>query len=93
MIPPRPNNRSGLPPLKAEFLFHLLLKPQEADAIVGDLEERYKLIYRRFGKERANRWYWYQAITSLVHISMAWGKVVFGKLFMGFGAKNRSRQR
>lgn len=53
------------PPLNAEFLFHLFLDPKNCDALVGDLEERYRTIRKRFGTGRANFWYWVQVIASI----------------------------
>jgi hypothetical protein len=63
------------PPVNAEFLFYLFMTPQNCDALVGDLEERYKLIYKKFGR-RANFWYWTQAIYSVGPIVWAWAKKV-----------------
>ena len=64
------------PPLNAEFLFYFFLTPQNCDAIVGDLEERYKLIHKKFGRRRANLWYWTQTVVSLGPIVWAWAKKV-----------------
>jgi len=58
-------NSSTAPPLNAEFLFYLFLSPQNADAIVGDLEERYRFLNKKFGRHRANFWYWFQTFVSL----------------------------
>jgi len=55
----------GRPPLDAEFLFYLFLDPLNCDAVVGDLEERYRLIGQKFGPRRANFWYWTQAARSV----------------------------
>jgi hypothetical protein len=62
------------PPSNAEFLFYLFLTPQNCDALIGDLEERYKLIHKKFGRRRANFWYWMQTAMSLGPIVWAWGK-------------------
>lgn len=64
------------PPVDAEFLFYLFMTPQNCDALVGDLEERYKLIHKKFGRRRANFWYWTQTVMSLGPIVWAWGKKV-----------------
>jgi hypothetical protein len=69
-------------PLNAEFLFYLFLDPQNCDAIVGDLEDRYKLIYAKFGSHRANFWYWTQAVRSVGPIVWAWAKKVSMKPFV-----------
>ena len=60
--------------LNAEYLFYFFLTPQNCDALVGDLEERYKLIHRKFGRRRANFWYWTQTVNSLRPIVWAWAK-------------------
>jgi hypothetical protein len=52
-------------PLCAEFLFYVFMSPQNCDAITGDLEERFRLIYSKFGRRRANFWYWWQTAISL----------------------------
>jgi hypothetical protein len=68
----RPRQRAL--PKNAEFLFYLFLDPQNCDALVGDLEERYRLIREKFGRRRANFWYWTQALQSVGPIVWAWGK-------------------
>lgn len=68
------SGKSGAPPLDAEFLFFLFYDPQRCDALVGDLEERYKLIHTKFGKRRADFWYWTQALQSVGPIVWAWTK-------------------
>jgi hypothetical protein len=63
-----------VPPLNAEFLFYLFMTSQNCDALVGDLEERYKLIRKKFGKRRADFWYWTMAVRSLGPIVWAAAK-------------------
>ena len=75
---------SPRPPLNAEYLFYLFMSRQNCDAFVGDLEERYKLIHKKFGRRRANFWYWTQTITSLGPIVWAWGKKVVMKPAIAF---------
>ena len=55
----------------ATFLLYLFMAPQNWDALVGDLEERYNFIRKKFGARRANFWYWVQVITSLSPIIWA----------------------
>jgi hypothetical protein len=62
------------PPINAEFLFYIFMTPQKCDAFVGDLEERYKLIHKKFGKGRADFWFWTQTVLSLRPIVWAWMK-------------------
>jgi len=64
------------PPVNAEFLFYLFMTPQNCDAFVGDLEERYKLIRKKFGKSRADFWFWTQTVISLGPIVWAWAKKI-----------------
>jgi hypothetical protein len=74
----------GRPPLNAHYLFYLFLDAQNCDALVGDLEERYRLIRKKFGQRRANFWYWTQAIRSVGPIAWAWMKKVALKPVIGF---------
>jgi hypothetical protein len=74
---------SGSPPTNAEFLFHLFLTPANCDALVGDLEERYRTIRRKFGKHRADFWYWTQTIRSVGPIVWAWAKKILRKPVIG----------
>lgn len=76
LIGPKTSTQLTGAPLNAEFLFHLFMTPQNCDALVGDLEERYKLIHKKFGRRRANFWYWTQTVKSLGPIIGAWGKKV-----------------
>jgi len=71
--------RKTMPPANAEFLFYLFMTPQNCDALVGDLEERYKLIHKKFGRHRANFWYWTQTVMSVGPIVWAWAKKVVMK--------------
>jgi hypothetical protein len=72
----RRSSTSKNPPANAEFLFYLFLDDQECDALVGDLEARYKIIRKKFGKRRATFWYWTQAIRSVGPIAWAWVKKI-----------------
>jgi hypothetical protein len=71
------------PPSNAEFLFYLFLDAKNCDALVGDLEERYRTIGKKFGKRRADFWYWTQAIRSVGPIVWAWGKKLVMKPLIG----------
>jgi hypothetical protein len=75
-------NSSTSPPLNAQFLFYLFLDTRNCDALVGDLDERYKLIHNKFGQRRANFWYWIQAIRSVGPIAWAWMKTSLAKPFV-----------
>jgi hypothetical protein len=67
------------PPLNAKYLFYLFLDAKNCDALVGDLEERHRLMRKKFGARRANFWYWTQALTSVGPIVWAWGKKIVMK--------------
>jgi hypothetical protein len=73
------------PPLNAEYLFYVFVTAENCDALIGDLEERYKLIHKKFGAPKANLWYWTQAIRSVWPIAWAWAKTV-GKRLSGLAA-------
>ena len=72
------------PPLNAAFLFYLFMAPATCDALVGDLEERYKFIHKTFGRRRANFWYWTQTVMSVGPIVWAWAKNVVMKPAIAF---------
>lgn len=74
------------PPPNAEFLFYLFLDAKNCDALVGDLEERYQLIHTKFGKHRANFWYWTQALRSVGPIVWAWVQKIALKPILGVAA-------
>ena len=74
----RSRRRTGAPP-NAEFLFYLFMDGKKCDALVGDLEERYKLVHKKFGARRANFWYWTQAMRSVGPIAWAWVKKIVMK--------------
>jgi hypothetical protein len=71
------------PPLNAEYLFYVFMTAENCDAIVGDLEERYQLIHKKFGPGKANFWYWTQAIRSVGPIAWAWMRKVVMKPMVG----------
>lgn len=71
------------PPSGVEYLFYFVLDAANCDAIVGDLEERYRIILRKFGKGPADFWYWKQAICSVGPIVLAWVKKLILKPFIG----------
>lgn len=62
------------PPKSAQFVLHCLLSLESQDGIVGDLKERFAARVREYGLGRAQRWYWYQAISLVPHaIWQRWG--------------------
>jgi hypothetical protein len=62
------------PPQGLSFLFYFLLDADHCDAVVGDLEERYKLIFGKFGKNKADLWYWKETIRTIGPIAWSWFK-------------------
>jgi len=62
------------PPINAKFLFFLFLDAKNCDATVGDLEERYRIVQREFGRLRANLWYWKEALHSVGPIVVTWAR-------------------
>jgi hypothetical protein len=78
-----PRFRAIRPPMKAEFLFYVFLSKNDCDAIVGDLEERFKLMRKKFGARKANLWYWIQATRSIGPIAWAWTKKTVMKPVIG----------
>jgi hypothetical protein len=67
------------PPANAAFLLYLFYDAKNCDALVGDLEERHKIIRKKFGARRANFWYWTQVIRSVSPIAWVWVKKIATK--------------
>lgn len=53
------------PAANAELILDLLLKDDEAEAICGDLKERYPKKVERLGKRRAYIWFWGEVLRSI----------------------------
>lgn len=77
---PRDVDRGNSLPVNAEYLFYLFLDAKNCDAILGDLEERYRIIHRKFGVGRARFWYWTMAIRSVGPLAWAWMKKIVMKV-------------
>lgn len=82
-LPPAVGATEPIAPLTAEYLFYLWMSRQNAEAITGDLEEGYKALRKKFGRRRANFWYWTQTGMSLGPIVWAWAKKVSLKPVVG----------
>jgi hypothetical protein len=65
------------PPAIAEFSLTILATTRSADAMIGDLNERFARECREFGRDRAVRLYWARTLRSLGPLLWrAIGKVV-----------------
>jgi len=71
------------PPKIAEFLLAVLLRPSRADAVVGDLNERFDGAVEKFGRHRSARMYWGWTLRSLwpllgraIGKALKWGAVI-----------------
>ena len=71
------------PPKLAESLLAALLKPAHADALIGDLNERFADESEKFGRPRAVRLYWARTLRSLwpllvraISKASKWGAVI-----------------
>jgi hypothetical protein len=53
------------PPANLELLLHLAMSPADCEALIGDLEERYRKLATRLGRKRADIWYAKQVLTSI----------------------------
>ena len=56
------------PPRLAVWLVNLFSAPDNAEAIMGDLLEEFSQIAHQAGVVFARRWYWRQALKSIVHL-------------------------
>ena len=57
------------PPRFATWLARLCLPGVDADAVLGDLDETYAALYRRYGQRAARRWYRRQVFRSVPHLA------------------------
>ena len=53
------------------LILKLFTSPSNCDALLGDLEERHRLIRKKFGKHQADFWYLQEAMRSIVPIAWA----------------------
>ena len=53
------------PPFNAEYFLYFFLQRDERDVVIGDLVECYGQVFARFGKRRADNWFYKQVIGSL----------------------------
>jgi hypothetical protein len=53
------------PPANLEFILHLLMSRADCEALIGDLEEQYRILVERLGKTKADLWYTKQVSTSI----------------------------
>ena len=53
------------PPTLATYMLYLCLSKQNADAMQGDLDEGYRDMEVRFGRRRAQVWYWKEVAVSV----------------------------
>ena len=53
------------PPVFAEYVLYLVLDKEEREVVIGDLVQEYNHITQRFGKRRADIWFYKQVMWSL----------------------------
>jgi hypothetical protein len=73
-------------PVGAEYLFYLFLDSTTCDGLVGDLNERYEVIIRKFGKFRADLWCWKEAFRSVGPVAWGWFKKLVMKPAIALGS-------
>jgi hypothetical protein len=78
--------KQSVPSRNATFLFYFFLDATTCDSLVGDLEERYRLIFSMFGKFRADLWYWKETLRSVSPIAWEWFKKLVIKPAVGLGS-------
>lgn len=72
------------PPKIAETLLRIMLRKQDKEYILGDVEELFNDISEVRGTFWANIWYWYQVLISifpLIYKSIYWGGTMFRNYF------------
>lgn len=67
------HQQSTSPPQAAAELLLWILPKDRRDALIGDLEEEYQtIVVPKLGASRARRWFWFQAIRSVVPVLRSW---------------------
>jgi len=56
------------PPRFAAWMVSLFAPPEQAESILGDLEEEFLLLGPRSGLASARRWYWRQSVRTSAHL-------------------------
>jgi hypothetical protein len=57
------------PPRVATWLVSLFSPPEQAESILGDLLEEFSCLASKSGMTFARRWYWRQAVKTVVHLA------------------------
>lgn len=52
------------------FLLRLLSTPKTSDAIIGDLEERFRIQVEEKGRRAASRWFWREVLHSFFSLAL-----------------------
>lgn len=74
------------PPKRTAMLLHFCLPKRDRECMIGDLEEEYRtVILPKYGTRVAVRWYWWQALRSVVAASG--GRV---RVWLSFGGLARA---
>ena len=82
----RPIAERTAPPNRAEMLLQYGLPKRDREYMIGDLEEEYRgVILPKYGSRVAARWYWWQAVRSVVAASG--GRV---RVWLSFGGLARA---
>ena len=58
------DGNAAKPPKAPAYVLELLLDPKKADAVIGDLEERFPKMCAKYGIARARRWFRWQVTRS-----------------------------
>lgn len=59
------------PPLLAAGLVELFASAEQAESIIGDLQEEFSDVASKSGVVAARRWYWRQSVKTIFHLSGA----------------------
>lgn len=76
--PVKRRSRRQLKFRNATFIVRLLLPSNQAEALIGDLEERHRKIAREYGQSRAKFWYYVQVLFTIWPLAAVWIKRAVG---------------
>ena len=88
-------NNKKKPPRLAEWIIHLISKPEERFSVIGDFEEIYGEIAIEGGIMKAQYWYWFQIIKSapLFLVNYIYWSVAMFKSYVKVALRNMQKQK
>jgi hypothetical protein len=84
-LTPADKGTTKLPTSKLTLLFCLFLESPDFNGMVGDLNERHKLMFSRVGRLKADLWYCKEMLRSVTPVAWGWMKKLVMRPVIGLG--------